>query len=49
MLAGNMLFKIMFVMEVSGSFGDSVVLCGVFLETVLMRGCFAEANTWEDV
>ena len=34
-------------MEISGSFGDSVVSCDIFLETVL--DVFAEAGMWEDV
>ena len=36
-------------MEISGFFGDSVVLCDVFLETVLGEDVFAEADTQEDV
>ena len=35
--------------EMSGFFGDSVVSCDVFLETILWEDVFAEIDTWEDV
>jgi hypothetical protein len=35
--------------EISGFFGALVVSCNVFLEPVLGKDVFAEADIWEDV
>ena len=36
-------------MKISGFLGASVVLCYIFLDTVLSEDVYAKLDTWEDV